>query len=212
MTLKGFDLYYQIHFEQKIRRGIPFSVSLVNDYMNMISRFSKTAFLMMVFALLAGCATKPPIPDDVGDTFLLERDLLGKTIATGGFKAIDGTERDFVVHIDGSWNGEALTLVEDFEYSDGVKERKTWVFTQLPNGEFSGIREDVIGTARGYQDGKAFRLEYTMAIPDENGEPGRKMKFRDVIVKRKDGSILNNATVGLWGFRVARVHLQMKRT
>jgi len=69
--------------------------------------------------------------------------------------------------MDGSWDGKVLTLIEDFEYTDGVKERKTWFFTELENGEFSGVREDVVGTARGYQDGKTFRLEYTMAIPNE---------------------------------------------
>jgi len=154
---------------------------------------------------------QPPIPDDVGEPFVLERDLVGKTIANGGFKAIDGTDRKFIVTINGSYDGKAVTLVEDFEYADGVNERKTWVFTRLPNGEFSGTREDVVGTARGYQDGKAFRLEYTMAIPDEDGKPGREMKFRDVLVNQKNGVIRNDATVGLWGIRVAKVQLFIKR-
>lgn len=154
---------------------------------------------------------KPPTPEDVGESFVLERDLVGKTVATGSFSAIDGTHREFTAYIDGSWDGKSVTLVEDFEYADGEKERKTWVLTKLANGEFSGIREDVVGTARGYQDGKAFRLEYTMALPDEHGNPGREMIFRDVLVNGTDGTIINNATVGLWGFRVATVNLLIKR-
>ena len=154
---------------------------------------------------------QPPVPDNVGEDFVLERDLVGKTIATGSFSAIDGTHREFIVYIDGTWDGEALTLVEDFEYSDGEKERKTWVFTKLPNGEFSGIREDVVGTARGFQDGNAFRLEYIMALPNEDGTPGREMKFRDVLVTDTSGTIINNATVGLWGFRVATVNLRIQK-
>lgn len=154
---------------------------------------------------------KPPTPEDVGESFVLERDLVGKTVATGSFSAIDGTHREFTAYIDGSWDGKSVTLVEDFEYADGEKERKTWVLTKLANGEFSGIREDVVGTARGYQDGKAFRLEYTMALPDEQGNPGREMTFRDVLVNSTDGTIINNATVGLWGFRVATVNLVIKR-
>lgn len=166
---------------------------------------------VLVLMMLAGCAMKPPTPDNVGKSFVLERDLVGKTIATGSFSAIDGTHREFIAYIDGSWDGKAVTLVEDFEYADGEKERKTWVLTKLANGEFSGVREDVVGTARGYQDGKAFRLEYTMALPDDDGNPGRKMKFRDVLVNDADGTIINNATVGLWGFRVATVNLLIKR-
>ena len=166
--------------------------------------------LLVVLLLASGCATKPPPPDDLGEAFVLERDLIGKTVATGGFSAIDGTDKQFVAYIDGSWDGKAVTLVEDFEYADGKKERKTWVLTRLADGEWSGVREDVVGTARGYQDGKVFRLEYTMAVPNDDGSPGRKMKFRDVLGKTTQGTIINNATVGLWGFRVARVNLRIE--
>lgn len=177
-----------------------------------VTIITRRFLLVLTLALLAGCAMQPSTPDNVGEPFVLERDLIGKTIATGSFSAIDGTFREFVAHIDGSWDGENVTLVEDFEYSDGEKERKTWVLTKLPSGEFSGVREDVVGTARGYQDGKAFRLEYTMALPDEDGNAGREMKFRDVLVNDLDGNIINIATVGLWGFRVATVNLEIKRT
>lgn len=166
---------------------------------------------MIGFIWLSGCAMKPPIPDNVGENFVPERDLVGNIVAKGGFSAIDGTDRQFVAYIDGSWDGNVLTLVEDFEFADGVKERKTWVLTRQDNGEFSGIREDLIGTARGYQDGAAFRLDYTMALPNEDGSPGRKLTFRDVLVNDSDGNIINNATVGWWGFRVATVNLTMER-
>ncbi|MFK7996975.1 MAG: DUF3833 family protein [Granulosicoccus sp.] len=172
---------------------------------------ARNLFLLLTLLSLSACAMKPPTPEDVGESFVLERDLIGKTIATGSFSAIDGTHREFVAYIDGSWDGTALTLVEDFEYSDGEKERKTWVLTKQSNGEYSGVREDVVGTARGYQDGKAFRMEYTMALPNEDGSPGRKLKFRDVLVNDSQGRIINNATVGLWGFRVATVSLLMEK-
>ncbi len=168
------------------------------------------ALVMAVIGLTA-CATPPSASDKIGEAFVLERDLLGKTIATGSFSAIDGTHREFVIDINGSWDGNALTLVEDFEYDDGVQERKTWVFTKLPSGEFSGVREDVVGTARGYQDGEVFRLEYTMAIPDENGKPGRNLKFQDILYNQPDGIVRNKATVGLWGLRVATVNLTIQR-
>ena len=176
-----------------------------------IKTLTQRSFLFAIVLLFVGCAMKPPIPDSVGESFVLERDLVGDTVATGSFSAIDGTEREFIAYINGSWDGSAVTLVEDFEFADGVKERKTWVLTQLDNGEWSGTREDVVGTARGYQDGKAFRLDYTMALPDDDGNPGRKMKFRDVIVNDLDGNIINNATVGLWGLRVATVNLLIER-
>ncbi|NND91471.1 MAG: DUF3833 family protein [Granulosicoccus sp.] len=169
---------------------------------------------LLVAALLltlAACANSPPIPDGPREKFELTRDLAGKTVGRGNFNAIDGTDRDFVAYIDGSWDGQVMTLVEDFEYADGVQETKTWKLTRLPNGEYSGVREDVIGTARGFQDGDAFRLEYTMAIPDDEGKPGRKVRFRDVLVKQSDGAIRNEAIVGFWGIRVGRVSLIITR-
>ena len=168
--------------------------------------------LLVAIVLTTGCAFSPPTPDNIGEAFVLERDLIGRTVATGSFSAIDGTHREFIAYINGTWDGKAVTLIEDFEFADGEKERKTWVLTKLENGDWSGTREDVIGTARGYQDGKAFRLEYDMALPDDEGNPGRKLRFKDVIVNSTNGVIINNATVGLWGFRVATVKLLIRRS
>lgn len=183
--------------------------------MNMKSSIVRILTPVFALLLLCGCAMKPATPDSTSDpsvpAFVLERDLLGSTVATGSFSAIDGTFREFTAYVEGTWDGQKMTLVEDFEFDDGVKERKTWVLTKLENGEFSGTREDVVGLARGYQDGKAFRLEYTMALPDEDGNPGRKMSFRDVLVNTDDGRIINKATVGLWGFKVASVDLTFVR-
>jgi len=69
-----------------------------------------------------------------------------------------------------------------------------------------------VGTARGYQDGDVFRLEYTMAIPNDDGTPGRKVSFKDVLSKRADGVIQNDAVVGMWGVRVGSVNLTIEKT
>lgn len=178
--------------------------------MKYISVFRAASILLLV-SLLGGCAMAPAGPESTGEPFVLERDLVGSAVATGSFSAIDGTHREFTIDINGNWDGKALTLVEDFIFDDGVEERKTWVFTSLGNGEWSGTREDVIGTARGWQDGDIFRLEYDMALPDEAGNPGRKMRFQDVIYNDEQGDVVNKATVGLWGVRVATVSLTIRR-
>jgi hypothetical protein len=178
----------------------------------LLSRTWQVASVTLLMIILSGCAFKPSLPSGPLDQFTLQTDLRGKTVGTGNFTAIDGTSRDFIAYMDGSWNGEVLTLIEDFEYADGVKERKTWRFTQLANGEFSGVREDVVGNARGYQDGNAFRLEYIMAIPNDDGTPGRKVSFKDVLVKQSDGVIRNDAIIGFWGFRVGQVNLTITKS
>ena len=77
------------------------------------------------------------------------------------------------------------------------------------SGRYSGTREDGVGQARGFQDGAVFRLEYDVLLPTANG--GRKVRFRDVMAVNGEGDVLNNATVGWFGFRVGSVSIVMQR-
>lgn len=167
--------------------------------------------LVPVLGLL-GCALAPGMPAETGqETFLIERDLAGQTVARGNFSAINGVKRGFTAYMTGTLAGDRFTLAERFEYDDGEKDQKTWVLTRQPNGEWSGTREDVVGKARGWQDGKAFRLAYDVVLPNEDGSPGMQVHFQDVMVKRTDGVVLNRASVGWWGFGVASVELEIRR-
>ena len=161
---------------------------------------------------LGACATAPaPPPEAAGSRFVLEEDLVGHTIGRGRFSTITGVDRGFTAYLEGTWDGTTLTLVEDFAFDDGEKDRKTWRLTRTPTGEFQGTREDVVGLARGFTDGGVFRLEYAMRVPGEDGKPGPKLRFRDVLAKLPDGRVINNATVGWWGLKVGQVSLEIAR-
>ncbi len=167
-------------------------------------------FAMFTSLLASACATRPPLPLEAsGESFLVERDLAGQTTARGEFTTITGVRRGFTAHLNGAWDGETLTLVEDFEFDDGERDRKTWRLTRLASGEYQGTREDVVGQARGYQDGAVFRLEYDVLLP--NGEGQRKVRFRDVMALSNSGAVINDATVGWFGIRVGAVSLLIER-
>jgi Protein of unknown function (DUF3833) len=162
--------------------------------------------------LLSACAGAPSLPPETGPSpFVIERDLEGSTLARGQFSSITGVRRDFIARLEGVRSGETFTLKETFEYDDGEKDQKTWVLTLKGGGQYTGVREDVVGEARGWQDGSAFRLEYDIRLPGEDGKPGLQVRFRDVMVKTADGIIINNATVGKWGLNVGKVALKIKR-
>lgn len=162
--------------------------------------------------LLASCANQPPLPrETAAETFVVEEALAGQSVARGEFRAITGATRGFTAYLNGAWDGRTLTLVEDFVFDDGERDRKTWRLERTADGEYVGTREDVVGQARGFQDGRAFRLEYDVRLPNEDGSPGRKVRFRDVMVLTEGGDVLNRANVGLWGLRVARVELTIQR-
>lgn len=165
------------------------------------------ALVAIVGTALAACAGKPSIPDQAIDkTFTFEEALLGKTIGKGRITTITGVDRGFTATLNGSWDGETLTLVEDFVYDDGEIDQKTWRLKKLPNGEYEGTREDVVGTARGYRDGNTMRLEYLIDLPTGEGKTTR-VGFRDVLAFQSETEIVNEATVGYRGFRVGRVAL-----
>lgn len=173
--------------------------------------FKHVAITLLLGAALVACASKPKIPETAIDkTFVFEEALLGTTVGTGSIKTITGVDRGFTATLNGTWDGETLTLVEDFVYDDGEIDQKTWRLTRLENGEYEGTREDVVGAARGYQDGNTMRLEYLIDLPTGQGKTTR-VGFRDVLAFQADGTVINNATVGYRGFRVGRVSLTIVR-
>jgi len=175
-------------------------------------RFALPALFASGLLLVSACATAPGIPDTEREVVKLipERDLIGDLVGRGEFSAINGTNRSFTAYLDGSWDGETLTLVEDFEYDDGQTDQKTWRLTKVSDTRYVGTREDVIGTADGYLDGDAFRLEYTVRLQGEDGDEGMKVAFKDVLVRRPDGVIVNEANIGKWGFKVGEVSLTIE--
>jgi hypothetical protein len=169
----------------------------------------KLAAVMLAAALASACATRPPVPASAApDPFVIERDLVGSSVARGEFRTITGVRRTFTARLNGSWDGRTLTLVEDFEFDDGERDRKTWRLERVAPGRYVGTREDVVGQAVGVQDGAAFRLEYDIRLPSDTGR-GRKVRFRDIMVRAENGDIVNDATVGWFGFRVGSVSLRI---
>ncbi|MEL7130673.1 MAG: DUF3833 family protein [Pseudomonadota bacterium] len=171
----------------------------------------KTALILPLVPVAAACATRPPVPDVAAGPFVIEDVLAGKTIGRGSIKTITGVDRGFEATLNGTWDGETLTLVEDFVFDDGEIDQKTWRLKKLPNGEYEGTREDVFGTARGFQVENGFRLEYLIDLPTGEGKTTR-VKFRDILVLDGAGEVINNATIGYRGFRVGRVALTISPT
>ena len=173
----------------------------------MMSRMAKTGLVLIGALALAGCATAPELDARSGTkAFVPEVFFRGRTYAQGEFvNVIDGSRRGVKAVIDGRFDGQVLTLVEDFAYADGEKDRKTWRLERTAPGVYAGTREDVVGKARAWTDGKVVRLEYSVELG------GWTVDFSDVLALRDDGSLVNRATVGKWGIRVGRVELFLRR-
>jgi hypothetical protein len=141
-------------------------------------------------------------------TMHLEKVLPQITRATGSFSAINGTKRSFDVALRTTWDGRTLTLVEDFVFDDGEKDRKTWRFTKTGENTYVGTREDVIGETTLTVKGKRATFAYNVYLDSKN--QANKVRFHDTLVLQDDGSVLNTAIVWKWGLPVAKVVVDFK--
>lgn len=98
-----------------------------------------------------------------------------------------------------------MTLVEDFVFTDGERDRKTWRLEAIGSGRYTGTREDVVGIARAWTEANAVRLEYAVSLG------GWTVDFSDVLAIQHGARLVNKATVGKWGIRIGRVELWLQR-
>ena len=143
------------------------------------------------------------------ENFKFEEYFLGKTVAFGKFSAINGVKRTFRVDLRGTWNGKTLKLVEDFDYDDGVKERKIWYFTKTGPGRYIGKRDDVKGVAPVRIRGNTARYGYKLYLDAKNRT--NLVSLRDKMVLLPDGTVRNTATVFKGILPVGRVVVNFAR-
>lgn len=164
------------------------------------------AIASLVF--VAACSAKPKVPK----TFLSDRQLNleeffeGKTVAYGQFQDVLGNvPRRFTVDIEGTWDGETLTLVEDFLYDDGATEQRIWTLTKTGEDTWTGTAPGVLGTATGIERGDTFNWTYKIDLPVKDGT--MRVNFDDWMWLLEDDRLLNRAYVSRFGVRLGEVIL-----
>ncbi len=143
------------------------------------------------------------------EPFLFEDYFRGHTVAEGSFRAINGVSRKFTVDLNGRWNGRTLTLVEDFAYDDGERDRKTWRFTKTSPTTYVGTREDVVGETLVTIRGDTARFSYKVYLEPDTQE--NLVMFYDRMTLRDDGTVINRALVTKWGLPVAWTKVDFRR-
>ena len=160
---------------------------------------------------LMGCCSQQ-INDYAADKPVLElRDYFNGTLdAYGVFTDRSGkVVKRFTVVMKGTWTGDDGVLDEDFIYSDGTVQKRIWRLKRLGNGKYSGVADDVVGTADGQQSGNAFNWTYTMALPVD----GKvfEVQFDDWMYLMTDKVMLNKATMSKFGWRLGEVTLSFTK-
>lgn len=173
----------------------------------------KGALVLGGLALLAvvGCATVPPSPRVATQPITLDQAFAGQQTGAGLFRVqLTGAERRFTARLNShlSRDGQRLTIVEDFVYDDGQTNRLTWVFDRDGPGRWTGRREDTVGMATAIEENGMIRLAYVADF--DSGTAVTRLGFADVIYRRADGVIVNDAVVTRLGFPVGTVRFEIR--
>ena len=161
---------------------------------------------LILLIFLTGCAnTMKPIDfKDQKQRLIIEDYLSGNVKAWGILQDRAGkVTRQFSADLDGKWDGKQLILDEKFNWSDGEVQTRKWTINKIDEHNYEGTASDVVGTAKGYSYGPAFKFEYVLLVPLKGKEV--KIKFDDWIFKQDDRVAINRATMTKFGIKVAEL-------
>ena len=160
---------------------------------------------------LSGCAS-PKIEAYASEKPLLDlRSYFNGTLdAYGIFTDRSGqVVKRFTVVMQCSWSGDDGVLDEAFSYSDGTTQRRVWRLKKLPDGQYTGLADDVIGTAVGSSRGNALNWRYTLALP-VNGRVFH-VQFDDWMYLMTPTVMLNKARMSKFGVYLGEVTLSFTK-
>lgn len=171
-----------------------------------------SAILLLGLFLLTGCsAMKPEDFAKSSQPFVLEEYFAGKTRAWGLYEDRFGTvKRQFVVDIDGKWDGTQLTLDEYFTFADGEKSTRQWRIRKLPDGSYEGRADDVIGVAKGIVGGNALNWNYVLDLKISDTRTLH-VTFDDWMLLLPDGVLMNRARTSKFGIELGEVTISFMK-
>ena len=172
----------------------------------------KKVLCLFFTILLTGCANnmKPTDFKDQKPRLIIEDFLSGNVKAWGILQNRSGeVTRQFEADLNGTWDGKQLILDEKFNWSDGEIQTRQWKINKIDEHNYEGTAGDVVGTAKGYSYGPAFKFEYVLLVPIKGKEI--KISFDDWIFKQNDNIAINRATMKKFGFKVAELTVMFSK-
>ena len=164
--------------------------------------------LIISLFLITSCSKNNSMkPEDFKNKeprLIIEEYLSGDVKAWGVLQNRSGkVTRQFSAILSGKWDGRQLILDEEFNWDDGEKQTRQWQITKIDENNYEGTAGDVVGKAKGYSYGPAFKFEYVLLVPVKGKEI--KITFDDWIFKQDDRVAINRATMTKFGFKVAEL-------
>ena len=168
----------------------------------------KPILLIIALFLITSCSNNSTMkPEDFKGKeprLIIEEYLSGNVKAWGVLQNRSGkVTRQFSADLNGKWDGNQLILDEKFNWDDGEIQTRQWKITKIDENKYEGTAGDVVGKAKGYSYGPAFKFEYVLLVPVKGKE--MKITFDDWIFKQDERVAINRATMTKFGIRVAEL-------
>ena len=167
----------------------------------------KLIFALFATILLTGCSENNMKPIDFKDQkprLIIEEYLSGNVKAWGILQNRSGkVTRQFSADLNGKWDGKQLVLDEKFIWDNGEIQKRQWKIDKIDEQNYEGTAGDVVGKAKGYSYGPAFKFEYVLLVPVKGKE--MKITFDDWIFMQDERVAINRATMTKFGIKVAEL-------
>ena len=161
-------------------------------------------FLFLITSCSINSSMNPKDFENKKPKLIIENYLSGNVKAWGVLQNRSGeVTRQFSAILNGKWDGKQLILDEKFNWNDGEVQTRQWQILKIDENNYEGTASDVIGKAKGYSYGSAFKFEYVLLVPVKGKDI--KIKFDDWIFKQDDRVAINRATMTKFGFKVAEL-------
>ncbi len=170
--------------------------------------FIRSISLIIILILITSCTNNSSMkPEDFINKeprLIIEDYLSGNVKAWGILQNRSGkVTRQFSADLNGSWDGKNLILNEKFEWNDGEIQTRQWKIKKIDDNNYEGTADDVVGTAKGFSYGPAFKFEYVLLVPVKGKEI--KISFDDWIFLQDENVAINRAKMTKFGFKVAEL-------
>ena len=161
--------------------------------------------LLISFILVVSCSDMKP--EDFKNTkpvIKIEEYFQGPVKAWGLLQDRKGNvTRQFKANMFGKFEGNILTLEEDFYWTDGEKQKRIWKIEKIDEHNYIGSAPDVVGKAKGFSYGSSFKFEYDLMVPFKG--KNIKVSFDDWIFKQDEEVAINRAILKKFGFKVGEL-------
>ena len=153
---------------------------------------------------------KPEDFQNTSPTIKIEKYFEGQVKAWGLLQDRKGkVTRQFKADMFGSFENNILILEEEFFWNDGEKQKRVWNIEKIDEHNYIGTAADVVGKAKGFSYGSAFKFEYDLMVPIKG--KNIKISFDDWIFKQDEEIAINRATLTKFGFKVGELTVFFKK-